>query len=119
MHEFRKIIYETVTEHEEKGIDTASFDLVSKVNVKYNKHFDKNERNLLMYRFPIGVILESFRTDTKTALAQAAAMASFMSPPQASQNFSTRTGRIRLPPLNRLYRILSPKTSGRVCSLFM
>ena len=27
-----------------------------------------------MYRFPIGVILESFRTDTKTALAQAAAM---------------------------------------------
>ena len=50
LHEFRKIIYETVTEHEEKGIDTASFDLVSKVNVKYNKHFDKNEIISSLYK---------------------------------------------------------------------
>ena len=27
-----------------------------------------------MYRFPIGVILESFRTDTKTAIEKAAAL---------------------------------------------
>ena len=50
LHEFRKIIYETVTEHEEKGIDTASFDLVSKVNVKYSKHFDKNETISSLYK---------------------------------------------------------------------
>ena len=50
LHEFRKIIYETVTEHEEKGIDTTNFDLVSKVNVKYNKHFDKNETISSLYK---------------------------------------------------------------------
>ena len=50
LHEFRKIIYETVTEHEEKGIDATGFDLVSKVNVKYSKHFDKNETISSLYK---------------------------------------------------------------------
>ena len=35
---------------------------------------EKRKVRTVMYRFPIGVILESFRTDTKTAIAQAAAL---------------------------------------------
>lgn len=50
LHEFRKIIYETVTEHEEKSIDATGFDLISKVNVNYSKHFDKNETISSLYK---------------------------------------------------------------------
>ncbi|MBQ9791076.1 MAG: methyltransferase domain-containing protein [Clostridia bacterium] len=50
LHEFRKIIYETVTEHEEKSIDVTGFDLVSKVNVNYSKYFDKNETIASLYK---------------------------------------------------------------------
>ena len=43
LQEFRKIIYDTYTEHEEKLIDSTNFTFIKKVNVKYEKEFNDNE----------------------------------------------------------------------------
>lgn len=53
----------------------ANFNLYLSIISLYNANVNKNlKRGILVYKFPIGIMMESLREDDKTAIASAAAM---------------------------------------------